>query len=130
MPTMLVRVVTPEREVWRGEATGLVARGLEGEVGILPGHAPLLVELGIGVLRIQQGDREERAAVHGGFLHVVDGAAPRVDVLAEMAELASEIDVERARLARERAERRVEEVAGTEARADLARALTRLRLGE
>jgi F-type H+-transporting ATPase subunit epsilon len=53
-----VHVVTPEREVWSGEASMVIARGVEGEVGILAGHAPLLVRLAIGALRIQRDDGE------------------------------------------------------------------------
>lgn len=74
----------------------VIARTTEGELGILPGHAPLLGELAEGwVVRIQQDDGEELvAAVHGGFLSVTDEG---VSILAEVAELADDIDVERAR---------------------------------
>src|SRR5207247_4988073 len=89
-----VHVVTPEREVWTGEADMVVARAADGEVGILPGHAPYLALLAPGPLRIKAGGNEERAAVDGGFLHV---NADQVHVLAEHAQLASEIDVARER---------------------------------
>lgn len=84
MARLEVFLVTPEREVWSGEATMVVARGTEGEVGILAGHAPLLVRLAEGTVRIRHGGGEERTEVSGGFLHVsTEGDVTRVDVLAE-----------------------------------------------
>jgi F-type H+-transporting ATPase subunit epsilon len=87
MATLDIHVVTPEREVWAGTAQMVVARGVEGEVGILAGHAPLLIRLANGPLRIQLEDgRWERAAVEGGFMHVTSGEdGTRVDVLASQA---------------------------------------------
>ncbi len=83
-----VRVVTPEREIWSGQAEMVIARGVEGEVGILGGHAPLLIRLANGPLRIRTGDRQEVAVLGGGFLHVTtDEGRTRVDVLASSAEL-------------------------------------------
>ena len=71
MARLEVFLVTPEREVWSGEATMVIARGTEGEVGILAGHAPLLIRLMTGgTVRIQHGGAEERAEVEGGFMHV------------------------------------------------------------
>jgi len=102
MATMQVELVSVERPLWSGEATAVFARTIEGEIGILPGHAPLLGALAPGwLVRIQQADGvEQRVAVHGGFLSVrPDG----VSVLAEMAENAEEIDVARARDALQRA---------------------------
>ena len=79
-----VHVVTPEREVWAGPAEIVIARGVEGEVGILSGHAPLLIRLAIGPLRIRHEGAIEYAVVDGGFLHVTSSeGATRVDVLAE-----------------------------------------------
>jgi F-type H+-transporting ATPase subunit epsilon len=80
-----IHVVTPEREVWSGEADMLVARTVDGEIGILPGHAPLLALLGEGPLRVKGGGEVE-ATIDGGFLHV---AFDRVEVLAEHAEMGS-----------------------------------------
>jgi F-type H+-transporting ATPase subunit epsilon len=89
-----VHVVTPEREVWSGEARLLVARGVDGEVGIMGGHAPLLVRLDIGPLRIHAETGEQVAIVDGGFLHVsTEDGSTRADVLADAAQLASEVDV-------------------------------------
>src|SRR5579885_1201899 len=98
MATMHVELVSVERALWSGEATAVFARTTEGELGILPGHIPLLGALEPGwIVRIDRVDGEElRVAVHGGFLSVRgDG----VSVLAEMAELAEDIDVSRARAA-------------------------------
>src|SRR6201994_322927 len=93
---MHVELVSVEARLWSGEASAVYARTVEGEIGILPRHAPLLAELAPGwVVRIQQETEPElKVAVHGGFLSVrPDG----VSILAEMAETASEIDVARAR---------------------------------
>ena len=100
-----VHVVTPEREVWAGEAESVIARGVDGEVGILTGHAPMMVQLAIGPLRIlREGASELRAVIDGGFMHVTSAPADegtpsgtRVDVLASSAELVGDIDVEAAR---------------------------------
>jgi F-type H+-transporting ATPase subunit epsilon len=123
-------LVTPEREVWAGEATMVVARGSEGEVGILAGHTPMLIQLAIGPLFIDPVDGDRiAAAIDGGFLHVVTSQGEtRVDVLAEFAELKDEIDLERARREREEAERRIQDPEDTEAAADLAKAVTRIDL--
>ena len=97
MATMQVELVSAERRLWSGEAEMVVARTTEGEIGILPGHAPFLGALGSGVLRIIQGPEDEVvAAIHGGFLSV---AASGVSVLADIAELGPDIDTERARAA-------------------------------
>lgn len=132
MATMSIRVVTPEREVWKGEASMVVARGLRGEIGILPGHARLLVILDIGVLTVETGPGERYVAVvDGGFLHVVsDRDHTWVNVLAEHAELPDEVDVERARQQKEWAERMLAEREDVEARTELAKALARLHVGD
>jgi F-type H+-transporting ATPase subunit epsilon len=94
-----VHIVTPEREVWTGMAEMLVARGVEGELGILGGHEPLLIQLAIGPLRIhREGGEILAAVVDGGFLHVgTHEGVTRADVLASQAELAAEIDIEETR---------------------------------
>jgi F-type H+-transporting ATPase subunit epsilon len=123
-----VHVVTPEREVWSGSATEVIARGIEGDVGILTGHAPLLIRLAIGPLQVQREDGSWlRAVVDGGFLHVsTEEGQTRVDVLASGAALADEIDAEAVR-------RRVEELRAADAederaRRELARAEARVAL--
>jgi len=88
--SLTIQVVTPEREVIVAEdATFVLAHGIEGDVGILPGRAPLLIALGVGALKIQRGDRTERMLVDGGFLQVKDD---KVIVLAEYAILPSQAD--------------------------------------
>src|SRR5919201_2119101 len=112
-----VHVVTPERELWTGEADMVVAKTVEGQLGVLPGHAPLLALLDIGPLRVKADGDEVRAVLDGGFLHV---ANDRVDVLAEHAEMEGEIDVGEQRSRLEELERRVRE-GDAEARGELAR---------
>src|ERR1043166_1377818 len=119
-----VFVVTPEREVWHGQATIVIARGSEGELGIMNGHTPLLIELGIGPMFIEQVDGPRlAAAVGGGFLHVVTPTGgTRVDVRADPAELREEIAVERACREKAEAERGLAaDREDTEALAELAR---------
>ncbi|HEY3211214.1 MAG TPA: ATP synthase F1 subunit epsilon [Actinomycetota bacterium] len=121
-------LVTPEREVWSGQATMVIARGSEGEVGILAGHAPMLIQLGIGPLFIDPVEGERvAAAIDGGFLHVVTNEGEtRVDVLAEHAELKGEIDLDRARRQKEEAERKIQNHEDAEAITELAKAVTRI----
>jgi F-type H+-transporting ATPase subunit epsilon len=94
-----VHLVTPEREVWAGRAQMVIARGTDGMVGILAGHAPLLIRLAIGALRIQdEAGAWQAAIVDGGFLHVTShDDATRVDVLATGAELEAAVHTELAK---------------------------------
>ncbi len=102
--SLQVHLVTPERAVWSGEAEMLIAHGIEGEVGILGGHAPLLVHLAIGPVRIVlPGGEEMVAVVDGGFLHVgTHDGVTRADILASQSQLRDEVDVAASRLAVER----------------------------
>ena len=121
-----VALVSPERILFSGEADMVVCRTSDGEIAFLTGHAPLVGALGIGTVRIKQADGEEvKAAVHGGFVEVRDN---RVSILSDVAELPDQIDVERARLAREDAERRVQAGDNAGAEAALRRAHVRLEL--
>jgi F-type H+-transporting ATPase subunit epsilon len=119
-----VELVSVERLLWSGDATMVIARTTEGELGVLAGHAPLLGELAAGgSVRIQQEGREELSfAVHGGFLSVTEDG---VSILAETAERSDEIDVARAQQALERARSAGED--DDEAAAAASRALSRLR---
>ena len=103
MATLQVELVAVERKIWSGEASMVIARTTEGELGVLPGHAPLLGQLAEGgVVTIRTGSGEDVVvAAHGGFLSVSDRG---VSILAETAEISTEIDVERAREALRRAE--------------------------
>ncbi|MGQ0624373.1 MAG: F0F1 ATP synthase subunit epsilon [Sporichthyaceae bacterium] len=99
--TLQVDVVAPDRNVYRGPATIVIARTLEGELGVLKGHVPVFGVLESGPVIIRTPDGESiTAAVHGGFISVADDL---VTVLAETAELSSDIDVARAQRALERA---------------------------
>ena len=123
-----VHLVTPQREVWSGEGTLVVARGTEGEVGIQKGHAPLLIRLDIGVLRVMRGNEELlKAVVDGGFMHVTTSPEiTRVDVLADHAEFAREVDVRASEQARADAEARIERNHDELAQSDLKKAEVRL----
>jgi F-type H+-transporting ATPase subunit epsilon len=127
-----VHLVTPQREVWSGEGTLVVARGTEGELGIQRGHMPMLIRLDIGVLRVMQGSDELlKAVVDGGFMHVTTSPElTRVDVLADDAELAREVDVGAAQQARAEAEARIQANDDATAEADLKKALVRLGIND
>ncbi len=125
-----LEVVTPERRVLSETVDGVQIPGLNGELGILPGHVPLISQLQTGVLTYTQGGATHRLHVSGGFVEV---NADRVSVLAEVAEHPEEIDAARARLAREHAEKSLSAWSGTEedfevARARLERSMVRLQL--
>jgi F-type H+-transporting ATPase subunit epsilon len=131
MPLQL-EIVTPERLAYSDEVDAVVLPGSEGELGVLPHHAPLVTMLGVGELRIRKGAAEESFAIVGGFLQV---RPDKVVVMAETADLASEIDLEKAQEARREAERALESgyVEGADlasARAALQQALLRIRVAE
>ena len=125
-----LEVVTPRRAVARVEADAVFFPGLRGEVGVLPGHTPLLVELGTGELRDMEGPRDRYLAVAGGFAEVRED---RVLVLADSAETPEEIDVEGAQAEKKAAEALLKTTYGAELKAAqgrLARAMTRIRVAE
>jgi F-type H+-transporting ATPase subunit epsilon len=131
MPLHL-QIVTPERLAYEGDVDAVVCPGIEGELGVLPHHAPLLTTLGVGELRIRRGGEEEFFAIAGGFLQV---RPDKVVVMAETADMAADIDIEKAQEARREAEQALAE--GFEEPADLARAraalqraLLRIRVAE
>jgi len=130
--TLHLEIVTPERLVYSDDVDGVQVPGSDGELGILPHHAPLIATLGSGELRIKKGGSEESIAVIGGFLQV---RPDKVVVMAESADLAAEIDLEKAQQARRDAEKAIEGAsAGTPdlsaARAELQRSLLRIRVAE
>jgi F-type H+-transporting ATPase subunit epsilon len=102
---LLLEIVTPERLAYSDTVDAVTLPGIEGELGVLPHHAPLVSMLGLGELRIRKGGAEESFAIAGGFLQVLPD---KVVVMAETADMASEIDVERAAEARREAERALE----------------------
>jgi F-type H+-transporting ATPase subunit epsilon len=130
---LLLEIVTPERLAYSDTVDSVQLPGSEGELGVLPHHAPLVSMLGVGELRIRKGGQEESFAIAGGFLQV---RPDRVVVMAETADMASEIDLERAQEARREAERALEGGAQADAvdlsaaRAALQTALLRIRVAE
>ena len=127
-----LEVVTPERQVVNDEAQIVMAPGSEGEFGVLIGHTPFMTSLKTGILRYRDSSGTERFVfVSGGFAEALPN---KVTVLAESAERRRDIDVERARSALERAQKRLankqDEIDYVRARAALERALHRIRLVE
>jgi F-type H+-transporting ATPase subunit epsilon len=130
MAQLQLEVVTPERPVLSEAVDTVTVPGLGGELGILPGHTPLISQLQTGVLSYSIGGKTSQLHVSGGFVEVKDD---KVSVLAEVAERPEEIDAARARLAREHVEKQLTSWTGTEedfetARAKLERSMVRLQL--
>ena len=130
---LLLEIVTPERLAYSDTVDSVQLPGSEGELGVLPHHAPLVSMLGVGELRIRKGGQEESFAIAGGFLQV---RPDRVVVMAGTADMAREIDLERAQEARREAERALEGAVQADAvdlsaaRAALQTALLRIRVAE
>ena len=126
-----LRIVTPEKVAWEGEVDSLTVPAWDGGLGILPGHAPLLAQMREGVVHIREKGEERLLAVSGGFVEVLNG---RASLFAETAELAEEIDAERARQSAEQAKTSLkaspDAVMDEKALASLRRALARLRVAE
>lgn len=130
MPDLQLDVVTPERRVLAEPVDMVTVPGLGGELGILPGHTPLISQLQTGVLTYSKGGKDFQLHVSGGFVEINDD---RVTVLAEIAERPDEIDAARARLAREHVEKQLKAWTGTEedfekARVKLERSMVRVQL--
>jgi F-type H+-transporting ATPase subunit epsilon len=102
--TFQLEIVTPEKKVVDTAAEEIQIPGKDGYLGVLPGHAPLITELAVGEIKFRTGAEEQRLAVAWGFAEVLPD---RVTILAETAERPSEINVARAREAKERAEQRL-----------------------
>ncbi|MDT3698328.1 MAG: F0F1 ATP synthase subunit epsilon [Thermincola sp.] len=116
-----VEIVTPEREVFSEPADFVVVPGVEGYLGILPNHAPIVAGVDIGIIKVVAGNNEIKFAVSGGFMEVNQN---KVVLLADSAERGNEIDIDRARAAQERAQQRL---ANRSADVDVARAEYALR---
>jgi F-type H+-transporting ATPase subunit epsilon len=129
--TLQLEIVTPERLVEKDTVSEVQIPGKDGYLGILPGHAPLITELGVGEIRYRGDGMEYRLAVAWGFAEVLPN---KVTILAETAERANEIDLERARKAKQAAEERLhnadEEAETDKALNQLARAETRIAVAE
>ena len=129
MPLQL-DVITPERRLLSEQVDAATVPGLNGELGILPGHTPLISQLKTGVLSYTRGGETRRLLVSGGFVEVNDD---RVSVLADFAEFPEEVDAARARTERDEAERQLAGFTGApeelaEVREQLERASARLQL--
>ena len=120
---LLLEIVTPEKLAYSDTVDAVTLPGSEGELGVLPHHAPLVSMLGVGELRIRKGADTETFAIAGGFLQV---RPDKVVVMAEMADMAADIDLERAAEARREAERALE--GGFHEGADLAQARAALQV--
>jgi F-type H+-transporting ATPase subunit epsilon len=107
MKTIKVSVVTPDGPVYDSEVEMVSTKAQSGELGILPGHIPLVAPLSIGAVRLHNGDKTDYVAVSGGFLEV---RPDQVTILAQTAETSDTIDVDRALRAKERAEKRLSEL--------------------
>jgi F-type H+-transporting ATPase subunit epsilon len=128
---ILLEIVTPEKKVLSETVDIVVAPGELGEFGVLPGHIAFLCKLKVGELRYRIGSTAQHVAIMGGYAEVLND---HVTILASAAEAATEIDVVRAKAARERAERRIGETKDklefTRAQAALQRAMARLKVAE
>lgn len=126
-----LEVITPERLVLRVDVDEVVVPGLDGELGILPDHTPLVSQLKTGVLNYRRGNERNQLHVSGGFVEVLPD---RVAVLSDVAEKAEEVDVERARRAKDRAEKRLasrsDDIDFHRAELKLQRAMSRLQAAE
>jgi F-type H+-transporting ATPase subunit epsilon len=122
--TFQLEIVTPEKKVVDTAAAEIQIPGKNGYLGILPGHAPLITELAVGEITFHVGSDEQRLAVAWGFAEVLPD---KVTILAESAERPAEIDVERARKAKERAEQRL---ASGDSSVDVERSLNALHKAE
>ncbi|MTH54012.1 F0F1 ATP synthase subunit epsilon [Bacillus mangrovi] len=109
MKTVQVNVVTPDGPVYDAEVEMVSVKAQSGELGILPGHIPMVAPLKIGAVRLKKGGSTELVAVSGGFIEV---RPDNVTILAQSAEASEDIDVERAQAAKERAERRLNKAEG------------------
>jgi F-type H+-transporting ATPase subunit epsilon len=119
-----VELVSPERILYSGEADIVITRTVGGgDIAFLPGHAPFVGALEIATLTIRAPQGDELVAVHGGFIEVSNDV---VTILSELAELGSQIDVERAREASEQAERRLQQGHDAEAEGSARRAHVRM----
>ena len=132
MKAFTVNVVTPDGPVYDSEVEMIIAKAKSGEIGIMAGHIPLVAPLEIGAVRLKNGGNTELVAVTGGLLEV---RPEKVTILAQAAETADDIDVQRALAAKERAERRLQELKQENIdfkRAELAlqRALNRLSVSD
>ncbi|GMQ81010.1 MAG: ATP synthase F1 subunit epsilon [Rhodothermia bacterium] len=125
MENLFVEIVSPSGRVFRGEATGVKAPGVKGSFEVLRNHAPMISAFEVGLIRVTVSTGEQITfATSGGFLEVINNS---VSILAETAEIGSEIDIERAQAAEEQAVTRLAEITDSEERKRYEAALIRAR---
>lgn len=125
--TLHVELVSPEEILYSGDADMVICRTTDGEIAFLTGHAPFVGALGIGPVTVRSDGSDTKAAVHGGFVEV---SHDRVTILSDVAEMADQIDLLRARDAKERIEAQLREAHDAECEAALRRAHVRIQLAE
>ena len=132
MKTVKVNIVTPDGPVYDAEVTMVIAKTTSGEIGVLPGHIPMVAPLAVGAVKLKkEGGQTELAAVSGGFIEV---RPDNISILAPSAEVASSIDLARAKEALKRAEQRLQSkqdsVDFNRAELSLKRAINRINVHE
>ncbi|MEI7473768.1 MAG: F0F1 ATP synthase subunit epsilon [bacterium] len=127
MAELTVKIITPEKVIYEDTASAVYAKSAEGEFGVLKGHISYMTALDVGVAKIEKGKEVEYVAVMGGVFQVADD---HITILSDKAELGEDIDVTRAKSAKERAEARLKSAEGTDidrAQFALIKALTRIK---
>lgn len=131
MKTLTVNIVTPDGPVYDSQVDMIIAKTASGEIGILPGHIPTVAPLVIGAVKLKKDGKSEYVAVNGGFVEV---RPEKVSILTQSAEIASDIDVARAKEAMKRAEERLQGKADaidfSRAELSLKRAMNRINVYE
>jgi len=131
MPTFFLEVLTPDRKFFSGDAEGVVFRSVDGEMGVLARHAPTVAAVDVGPLRINAQGKWIEALVTEGFAEIMPD---KVVILVDTAELPEEIDINRAKAAKDRAEERLQkqlsQMEYTRSKTALARAMARLKIAK
>lgn len=129
MPTFLLEVLTPERKFFCGEAEEVIFKTVDGEMGVLAKHAPTVVAIDVGILKIKADGKWIEALVTEGFAQIMPD---KVVLLTDTAEYPEEIDINRAKEAKKRAEERLQkqlsQIEYVRSKAALARAMARLKI--
>lgn len=129
MSKFFLEVITPERKFFSGEAECIIFNSTDGEMGVLAQHAPTVAAVGVGAIKINTGEKWIEAVVTEGFAQIMPD---KVTLLTDTAELPEEIDINRAKAARQRAEERLQKQLGqleyVRSKAALARAMARLKV--
>ena len=126
---MQLKIITPEKEFYNGEAEFVEFTTVEGDIGVYPRHVPTTVLIAPGVLKIHNKKQVREAALHSGFAEIL---GDRITILAEAVEWPEDIDKNRAEAAKIRAERKIEDNAGDIGKAELAlkRSVLRIRMAD